>query len=218
MKKIVGGFLSLILFLPQVFPQDSPILNKLKSGYVDHDFGIRKIPFSLFGHKIFLKVRVNASRELNFVLDTGAVTTVDRRIAAAIGLESGKASLSERPASFLLDDLEVKDFVPVIADLPKHDEGDPDLEGFIGADLLRFFCVTLDYDAEEIVLSAAPPNPRAPVHRLPMRRQIPLGFPLIDGWVNGENKITMMIDTGSPFPLVCPITLRFGLVISSFTT
>jgi len=192
-------------------------MNKLKSGHVAGDIGIHKIPFSLFGHKIYLKIRIDESRELNFVLDTGAVTAVDRKIATAIGLEegaalpsitkSGKASLSRRPVAFRLVGLEVKDFIPVIADLPEKEEGDPDLDGFIGADLLRFFCVTLDYDAGEIVFSATAPEPRAPIHRLPMRKQIPMGFPLVEGLVNGEKKITMMIDTGSPFPIVCPLTL-----------
>lgn len=121
--------------------------------------------------------------------------------------KSGKASLSRRPITFRCGGIKVKDFIPVITDLPTNGEGEPNLDGFIGADLLRFFCVSLDYDAGEIVFSAMPPEPHAPYYHFPMRKQIPLGFPLVDGLVNGEKTIPMMIDTGSPFMVVCPLTL-----------
>lgn len=217
MKKLCGGLLWLFIFFPLLRPQESPLARQLRSGNIVGDIGIQKIPFKLFGHKIYLKIRINESRELDFVLDTGALTAVDREIARELGLEeglalpsitkSGKASLSRRPVTFRIGGLTVEDFVPVIADLPEKGEGDPHLDGFIGADILRFFCVILDYDAGEIIVSTTPPEPY-PSHRpLSMRKQIPMGFPLVDGLVNEKRKIPMMIDTGSPFLVVCPLTL-----------
>jgi predicted aspartyl protease len=216
-KKAFLGWLSIFATLAYLFPQAPTLADKLKSGRLAADIGTQRIPFLLSGHKIFLRIRINESRELNFVLDTGAVTAVDRKIAGDLGLEegaalpsitkSGKASISRRPVTFRWGGIKVEDFIPVISDLPSKGEGDPDLEGFIGADLLRFFCVSLDYDAGEIIFSTTTPKLDASHYHLPMRKQIPMGFPLIDAQINGERKISMMIDTGSPFPVVCPLNL-----------
>jgi predicted aspartyl protease len=215
-KSFLRGLIFFASLLP-LFPQEPTLADKLRSGRVAADIGVQKVPFLLFGHKVYLKIRIGESRELDFVLDTGAVTAVDRKIVRDLGLEegamlpsiskSGKASLSRRPITFRCGGIEIKDFIPVITDLPTNGEGEPNLDGFIGADLLRFFCVSLDYDAGEIVFSATSPELHVPYYHSPMRKQIPLGFPLVDGLVNGEKTIPMMIDTGSPFMVVCPLTL-----------
>jgi predicted aspartyl protease len=215
-KSIFMGFIVLAsaFFL---FPQEAALANKFKSGRVAGGFGFQKVPFLLSGHKIFVKVRINESRMLDFVLDTGAITSINRKIAGELGLEegavlpsitkSGRACLSRRPITLRLGDIKVEEFIPVIADLPALGEGEPDLDGFVGADLMSFFCVDLDYDAGEIVLSAALPELKAPFFRVPMRKHIPLGFPLVEGRLNGEKTISLMIDTGSPFVIVSPLAL-----------
>jgi len=217
MKKVFLGWLFIFASLAYLYSQAPTLADKLKSGRLAADIGIQKVPFSLSGHKIYIRVRIDESRELNFVLDTAAVTAVDRKIAGELGLEegaslpsitkSGKASISKRPVTFRWGCIKVENFIPIIADLPLKGEGDPDLEGFIGADLLRFFCVSLDYDAGEIVFSTTTPQLDAPHYRISMRKQIPMGFPFVDALINEEKKISAMIDTGSPFSVVCPLSL-----------
>src|SRR5258708_7835832 len=51
------------------------------------DSAIAKIPFKLFNNHIYLNVRVNNSKPLWFILDTGAGDIIDLKHAKALNLE-----------------------------------------------------------------------------------------------------------------------------------
>ena len=104
-------------------------IRRSNSGKPHSEKEVVKIPINLNGHKIYLKTKINNSRELNFILDTGAITTIDEKIAGEINLEKGtslpsldtskSAYLSKSNVKISLGELYVDQFIPVIAGLPK---------------------------------------------------------------------------------------------------
>ena len=212
------------LFLCLVVPaallarsQQMEFMIKLNSGHPHSRNEINKIPVILNGHKICLKAKVNGSEALNFILDTGAITAIDERIAHALNLEKGtalpsldtlhQAYLSRNKVTISLGDVSVDAFIPIITDLPDAHPPEPSLDGFIGSDFLRFFCLTINYHEQELILSSTRTEPSRPVFRVSMNKFFPLGFPMIDCMINDTLSMKMMIDTGSPFSIVCPLSM-----------
>jgi len=126
-----------------------------------------EIPFELINRHIFLKVKVNNSRPLSFVLDTGdrfAIISLDRakelglKLQGEVRMGGAGAALSTgafvREASFTIPG--IPGFTqPVNLALPigKIASGlGQDFDGIIGAEFIKEFVVEIDYQAQRIRL------------------------------------------------------------------
>ncbi len=182
-----------------------------------------RIAFTLDGHKILVPVRINdSSREQVFILDTGAMTALDMRLADGLGLGPGqalptpndtvKAYLTERPVTIGLGEAALRNLFPVRFDLSETFRM-TEAGGFIGSNLLRHFCATIDYAKRELTLGRSWPGEIAEgledgsQELLEMGSRFPLYFPLLECTLNDSLRAQAMIDTGSPFLLVLPLSL-----------
>jgi hypothetical protein len=127
-----------------------------------------EIPFRLIDNVVWLQVRVNNSRPLNFILDTAAATdAVNRRVAeelqlplvemgtrANVGVGDGATRMAfASNVQISLGDANYMDpFVGVIPlDSVSRNFGQP-FDGALGYDLLRRWVVTIDYQQHKLVL------------------------------------------------------------------
>ena len=139
---------------------------------------------------IVLPVRINGSKPLSFVLDTGSTRIlIDRKLAAELGLKAGGtgsmqgAGAGSIPIEFIHDvdlalpgvesggyDLSTADLQP----LEKISGGKVD--GIIGFPFLSRFVVTVDYDAKQMTLAlpeAFHPSSTAQVLPIELREKWP---------------------------------------------
>jgi len=90
MPIILKTFLVLVIVL--VLPSCTTLqaIKLVNSGEVEPSNKTRSvIPFTLKGHPIFIKVRINNSeKKYNFILDTGALTIVSQQVAQELGLQN----------------------------------------------------------------------------------------------------------------------------------
>jgi hypothetical protein len=127
-----------------------------------------EIPFRLVENVVWLEVRVNNSRPLNFMLDTAASTdAVNRRVAeelnlplveigprANVGAGDGVTRIAFAPnvQIGLGDATYVNSRVGAIPlDIVSRAFGEP-FDGALGYDLLRRWVVTIDYQQHKLVL------------------------------------------------------------------
>jgi hypothetical protein len=127
-----------------------------------------EIPFRLIDNVVWLQVRVNNSRPLNFILDTAAATdAVNRRVAeelhlplvemgirANVGVGDGatRMAFASNVQISLGDANYMNPFVGVIPlDSVSRGFGEP-FDGALGYDLLRRWVVTIDYQQHKLVL------------------------------------------------------------------
>ena len=120
------------------------------------------IPFELYGDHIFIQLKVNNSRNLDFIFDSAdALAVVDEDVAREIGLsmdqKSTKASAGGSTSGYLvkhqkvsIKDLEVKNMEVYATDL-NHLEISigRKIDGIIGYDILDNYTVAVDYDKME---------------------------------------------------------------------
>lgn len=173
---------------------------------------------------IFLPVRINGSKPLSFVLDTGSTRIlIDRKLAADLGLKaSGTGSLQGAgagsiPIEFIHDvdlalpgvesagyDLSTTDLQP----LEKIDGGKVD--GIIGFPLLSRFVITVDYEAKQLTLAlpeAFHPSSTAQVLPIELREKWPFvkGELVLPGPVTVQD--SFLIDSGSSDAVDHPIVM-----------
>lgn len=174
---------------------------------------------------IFIPVRLNGSRPLAFVLDSGsAKTIVDRALAASLGLKaSGSGSIEGAgagrvPIEFIPDvtialpGIESAGFELSTADLrPLESSLGVKVEGIIGYELLRRFVVTVDYEAKTIKLSSP-----GTFHASDTAQAIPIE--LRDKWAFVKAELVLpgpvavqdsfLIDSGSSDAVDHPIVMK----------
>jgi hypothetical protein len=173
---------------------------------------------------IFLPVRINGSRPLSFVLDTGSTRIlIDRKLAADLGLKaSGTGSLQGAgagriPIEFIHDvgialpgvesagyDLSTADLQPLEA----VDGGKVD--GIIGFPLLSRFVITVDYEAKQLTLTtpeAFHANRAAQTLPIELRDKWPFvkGELVLPGPVTVQD--SFLIDSGSSDAVDHPIVM-----------
>ena len=148
MKNIVKIFLPAAVLLPLILACTYfEMMQKVKSGTPVFGKESSAIPIDLRGHSVYVKVKINDNpKEYNFILDTGALTTLDTQTATELDLEKGAkipgaegAHLIKSKILVSLGDMQVKDFMVPMFDLPEASDTDPHIDGFIGSDFLRFF-------------------------------------------------------------------------------
>jgi aspartyl protease/PDZ domain-containing protein len=124
-----------------------------------------RIPFELVGNIICLKVRVNGSEPLSFVLDTGASATIlDSDQADRLGLQPEKYPLTiagapadirrVRGVSLSLPGLDLVDQTPAVFHLDTNQliHSGRHLDGLLGYSFFSQFVVEIDYVARVITL------------------------------------------------------------------
>lgn len=192
------------------------------------------IPFELKGHKIYVPVSLQQSRKTyQFILDTGAFSSISQELAEELqlntdralsaGTEIKQAHLVKEQMSVQLGDMEVKNFRMISMDFSYFYQTDPDLDGFLGSDFLRYFYVHINNPKQELVLSQYPfsyPSDR-PHYQIKLEGRDQASRPKTQCQINDRWSYEALIDTGAPFTIVFPLTLlnkqdwrRFPLIES----
>lgn len=173
---------------------------------------------------IFLPVRINGSKPLSFVLDTGSTRIlIDRKLASDLGLKtSGTGSLQGAgtgriPIEFIHDvnialpgvesagyDLSTADLQPLEA----VDGGKVD--GIIGYPLLSRFVITVDYAAKQLTLTLPEAfHPANAAQALPI--ELREKWPFVKGELVLPGPVTVqdsfLIDSGSSDAVDHPIVM-----------
>jgi len=197
------------------------------------------IPFDLITRHIMLKVRINNSRPLSFVFDTGdKVCVVDTEVAKELGLKMegqlriGGAGADTLPASFIKEATwslaGLDGFTqPVALTFPLGRMAarfGQDFDGIIGSDFIKNFVVEVDYQNRVLKLhdkdkfTYAGPGESIPVQ---LNSQ---GHPILEGEMtplNGEPiKGKFVLDLGSAGSLVVmsPIVTEHKLLGNGLKT
>jgi membrane-associated protease RseP (regulator of RpoE activity) len=197
------------------------------------------IPFELVSRHIMVKVKINGSRPLSFVFDTGdKVGIVDSEVAKELGLKLegqvhvGGAGADTLPGSFVKEAtwslLGLEGFSqPVSLTLPlgrMASRFGHDFDGIIGSDFIRQYVVEVDYqnrvlrlhDKDKFTYAGA--GDSVPIQLNSM------GYPLLDGEVtptSGESiKGKFVLDLGSSGSLVLmsPIVTQHNLLGNGLKT
>jgi len=165
------------------------------------------IPFELMEHLIVLKCKINGSaKSYTFVLDTGGLTFIDRKVAEELGLkirgnmakmdklEMGEVSI---PNIFAFMGFDFKEF---------ERRGIP-VYGIIGSNLLERFKVTLDYRKQKVILSPGKEDTEeaARGYRFKFTNHQVNNAPMIGCTINGTISVETMVDTGQPYSVVLPL-------------
>lgn len=124
------------------------------------------VPFEYARNFIVVQGRINNSAESAFIVDTGASQTViDKRLAGAIGpyttsTVSVTAGSKAVPLSYakagrlLIGDLALNNIAVGITDLNALSAAlGRRISGLLGANVLRRFAMTIDYDSKKLLLS-----------------------------------------------------------------
>ena len=170
------------------------------------------IPFDLLDYIIIVKCRINDAKEFhNFVLDTGAVTFIDKTLADELKLK--QLGPQAKIYTLYLGEYAVeKVFVFTNFDLKQFRASyGIEVSGIIGSDLLEDYIVTIDYEKQQLILSTD-------MEALALEKQSdkagyflkftkhPINHaPMIKCTLNANIEVEAMIDTGQPYLLVLPL-------------
>lgn len=122
------------------------------------------VPFELKSHAIIVQVNINDSAEsYSFILDTGAMSIIDKNLAKKLGIKTelevnakGSAGNKEKiqlvkAENISIGGAKVYDCPAAVFDM-KEKFGE-EIKGIIGSNFLRFFTVSIDYSEKQISLS-----------------------------------------------------------------
>jgi len=195
----------------------SEIMEKFASGRPIYATNESVIPFSLEGHRIIVKVRINdCNKEYSFILDTGALTFIDQKAADELKLKKGMEmpTMKQGEKAYLtrldrisLGEMAVEEFEIPIMDISRQFDRRFTSDGFIGSDFLRFFRTTIDYENRNIILRReADSVVQAKEIRIKVDIPFPMRFPTLSLTTDDLSEISGIIDTGSPYALVLPMS------------
>jgi predicted aspartyl protease len=187
------------------------------------------VPFQTIYNHIRLHAVLNHKEQVTLFLDTGVTHTLitpdtAKRLGLSPTAETPKQALHvlgghqvEVPvvllASVAVGQTAVQNVpVGVVASFP----ADPLADGLLGADVLRHFTLTLDYAASRLTL--VPQGPQSPspatlaAARGVVHGPIPLrlgpSHVLVQAILNGQEPVTLLLDTGASHTLLTPATAR----------
>jgi len=229
MPIILKTFLVLVIVL--VLPSCTTLqaIKLVNSGEVEPSNKTRSvIPFTLKGHPIFIKVRINNSeKKYNFILDTGALTIVSQQVAQELGLQNvvevqagGTGGKSKKInlvqlKSITVGNSGVQNIAAGVVDF--SEQLGKDIDGLLGSNFFKFFQVTIDYINKELTLvqdAKTIPTQEGTI-QIAFETDIKNGFaPIIRCVINGNIKATGMIDTG--YPKIAGLPLSIMQELDSF--
>jgi hypothetical protein len=164
------------------------------------------VPFETLGHLIIVKGNVNGSEDdYNFVVDTGALTFIDKGIAGALGLK--QKGMMAKVNTLDLSGYRIENiFCFTTFDFHHFDALGTPLHGIIGSNLLERFTVTIDFKACEITFSSDTTSLAHSADGLFLKfRNHPVNNAPIVRCTIGDRNVEGMIDTGQPNPVVLPL-------------
>jgi hypothetical protein len=197
------------------------------------------IPFELVARHIMVKVRINNSRPLSFVFDTGdKVGIVDTEVANEIGLKLegqlriGGAGADTLPGSFVKEATwtlpGLDGFTqPIILAMPLSRLAarfGHDFDGIIGSDFIKQYVVEVDYQNRVLKLhekdkfSYSGPGDSIPIQ---LNQQ---GFPILEGQftlVTGESikgKFVLDLGSGGSLVVLSPVVAEHNLLGNGLKT
>lgn len=152
-------------FFSQTEAQQSrktPVVSEVR---FDTGNSARNIPFELHNNHIYLQVKVNNSKPLSFILDTGASSIISRKRAESLdlkfrGTEQGfglsenavEAAIVEGVSLNLFGATLSRQTIAVIALEDLQESSGRTVDGILGYSFLRRFVVEIDYGAKTINL------------------------------------------------------------------
>jgi predicted aspartyl protease len=169
------------------------------------------VPFSLHGHLLLVKVRLNDDeRERIFFVDTGALTVINKTLADTMHFTSdvhitGKDTSGHNKETRLVEveslrigDMEVKGCAAAIFDFALIERAmGLQVDGIIGSNVLRFFTVTIDYKRKIITLSQNKQSRTGGKYRVPFKQDMTVGFaPIVEATIDDKYTVQVIIDTG----------------------
>lgn len=173
------------------------------------------VPFEYRSNEILIKAKANGV-DLRFIVDTGATQSIlDKSAARKIGAESlgdsagismttGSGSIHTSAVSvksLSLGELTVNNVPFATADLGSFGniQGEKPA-GLIGANILKRYLVTIDYENEKLTFSD-PTQVKVPDGATIIGTKPSLGMSglAVDGNIDGKQKMTFLIDTGAAF-------------------
>jgi len=170
------------------------------------------IPFELKGHYILVQCRINDSQNAyTFVVDTGALTFIDKKLADAFQLkQKGPMAKINRLqiGSQAFENVFV--FTNFDFQMLKAASGTV-LHGIIGSSFLEDYVLTIDYEKRRLILSQDAEPPVGEKENINQGHVLsftshPINHsPIIKCKLNGMIDCEAMIDTGQPYPLVLPL-------------
>lgn len=167
------------------------------------------IPFEYTGNEIIIKARINNGPEGRFIVDTGASQSViDKSAAAALGphpistfsITAGSKAVPlsyTKLGSLTMGDISLNDLPVLVTDL--SNVGDHP-QGLIGANILKRFLVTIDFDEKKLILadprSAVVPPGAAVIPTSPVFGGTAL---IVRGKLDDKAAVNFLVDTGASF-------------------
>lgn len=180
------------------------------------DRGPVEVPFIYSNNQVLVKVKVNGVKDLLFLLDTGATQTIlDSQRAKELSLVNPNASKNisittgsgfikmhtVKLDSLQLGEIKLEQVAIATAKLQSLSAiSDMEPAGLLGANILKRFFVTIDYDRQVVRLSD-PDNVSVPEHAIVLETKPSLGMGglALEGSIDGSSKLTFLIDTGAAF-------------------
>lgn len=171
------------------------------------------IPFEYIGNEIVIGARINEMPEARFIVDTGASQTViDSKTAQALGpvasstfnVTAGSKSVAlnfTKIEKLRLSDISVENAAALVKDLSSFATAIGHRPaGLIGANVLRRFFVTIDYQNKKLVL-ADPTSATAPAGAKVIATSPVFGASalVVTGKIDGKQQINFLVDTGAAF-------------------
>lgn len=173
------------------------------------------IHFTMKSHAILVKARINNSQnEYTFMLDTGALTVIDKKVADELSLKkeveidskdssnNTKKTNLVKLESLSIGDIKVQNCGAAIMDVSSKFG----VDGIIGSNFMRYFQVTIDYLHYTVLFTDGMKHRIAGAgeQMIPINLDMKWGFaPVIKCIVDGD-QVDAIIDTGA-FGLALPV-------------
>jgi hypothetical protein len=210
---VITVLLCILIRASLCFSQKLEEIPKEYSGGEDYRFvsdsGFIKIPFELISNHIYVKIEVNDSLYLNFLLDTGAqLSYIDSSKAFEYKIKKvdrqkvRRVSFSDEVSFFRLDSIKIgnltifdQDVVGLSLSPLSKFEGTT-LDGILGYDFLQRFVVEIDY-INQILTIYEPDKFNYAGEGEVLKLDLGWYLPKIKAIVDGEHEGIFEIDTGS---------------------
>lgn len=189
------------------------------------------IPFEYLGNEIVVSVRLNSNTEAKFIVDTGASQTVlDKQFAhmsgpvtaAPFNVTAGAKAVPlniTRISQLSLGDVQLHDVPALVTDLSSFAGAIGQRPaGLIGANVLRRFLVTFDYEERKLIL-ADPHQVTVPPDAVCISTSPAFGASalVVSGKIDDKATMNFLVDTGAAFnnlPRSLAKSLNIGEIIS----
>jgi predicted aspartyl protease len=188
------------------------------------------LPFEYIANEIVVKAKVNGGEEYRFLIDTGATQNVmDQAVAASLGPVTKSDLTLTTGAGFVhmgyielnsveLGGLKLKNVPMAVNDMPAFVQIHPRPAGILGANVLRRFLVTIDYD-ERRVIFADPASVKVPSGATVVEAQPAFGAAglSVEAKLDDRLKLTFLVDTGAAFNSVPENLIKTVLTVPLLT-